>query len=46
LALPAIPICSFRAARFSSDQLRPQLIGKARDDLVLHIKPIFYSAIY
>ena len=32
--------CPFRAPRFCGDQLCPQLIGKPRYDLVLHIKEV------
>jgi hypothetical protein len=32
--------CFFRAARFGSDELRPQLVRKPRDDLVLRIEEV------
>ena len=32
--------CALRAPRFGFDQLRAQLVGEARDDLVLHVEKI------
>jgi hypothetical protein len=35
----------FRAARLSGDQLRPQLISKSRDYLILNIEQVYQSLV-
>ena len=37
--------CLFRAARLGGDQLRAQLIGKPRDDFVLHVEEVGHGLI-
>ena len=37
--------CLLGAARLGGDQLPPQLIGKPRDDLVLHVEEVGHGLI-